>query len=323
MQNKKLYVLRKMSSYDDVNHLIAVLGKDESGEYHLRSMLDDSTAAQEYALPVLSKAVGENAQAAILKWLGGFLPPLDNKPVISALLDRFGMTEFDEWEWLKHYRPEDKNLVSFSETLPENCIRHDLAPEDFEEAEDECSEYDEYDYSSGLDENWFNACNINYVGDEYEEDFYEEDEEEPGCEDDAECFDEYCGNDEIQNAAQTASEHRKTSSIPLDDFIDREEMNIVTDGDAIDKTFETMLTFKLKEFFARIKDPASPITTISALYNVPYEDARERTVKDVLSWLPGQAYWSSPRPYPGKKVDFYIALSLQLSAMSQFIPILL
>ena len=100
-------------------------------------------------------------------------------------------------------------------------------------------------------------------------------------------------------------------------------MNIVTDGDAIDKTFEEMLTFKLKEFFARIKDPSSPITTISTLYNVPYDDARERTVKDVLTWLSGQTYMSSPHPFPEKKSDLYVALSLQLGAMSQLIPILL
>ena len=114
MENKPLYVFRKMSSTDKANHLIARLHRDVYGTYHIEPLFHDPDEIKVYGLPILTKARAEEGRSALYRWLSGFLPPLDNGPVMAALMNKFGMTEYDEWEWLKHYRPEDSNLISFS-----------------------------------------------------------------------------------------------------------------------------------------------------------------------------------------------------------------
>lgn len=289
MQDKSLYVFRKLSSTDSVNHLIAILSRDGYGEYHLRPLLNDSIDVTAYGLPILSKASGENGQTALCKWLGGFLPPLDNKPVMSALLDKFGMTEYDEWEWLKHYRPEDSNLISFSETLPENVIRHDL---DYEYADEFCEDMpEEWEYDESDDFSEFED-DLDDAGDEM---YYDESAEQPRNE---------------------CSEPPRPG---LKDFIELEETNIVTDKNTICTTFMSLLDVSLKTFFARLKNPDLPMTDISDRYGVTVDKAGELTINDVINRFTDQAkpHLSVPHQYSTNAAAVYSALSLPFAAVVQ------
>lgn len=300
MQDKSLYVFRKLSSTDSINHLIAILSRDGYGEYHLRSLLNDSLDVMTYGLPILSKANGENGKAALCKWLGGFLPPLDNKPVLSALLDKFGMTEYDEWEWLKHYRPEDSNLISFSETLPQNVIRHDL---EYEYADDEYYDdlsYESFEYDGGDPDDFFDP-----------EDAFYDDEWDYDEEDEAEATDQPC------------NECPESPQIPLKDFTDQQEMNIVTDKSTIRSTFISLLDVSIKDFFARFKNPAEPITKISNQYGVTFDEVREMTINDVINRFTDSTklHFSTPHQYSREAEVVYSTLSLPLVAIVQAMTI--
>lgn len=62
----------------------------------------------------------------VLKWLANYLPASNGKRFFETLLKTAGLTEYDEWEWLKSMgqRNVNTNVLLFDE-IPKEIIRYD------------------------------------------------------------------------------------------------------------------------------------------------------------------------------------------------------
>lgn len=284
---KKLLVFKKKSAEDNVNHLIAVLRKKDSGEFELESRLDDTEISQSYSIPILSKAGSDSeGKKNLRKWLNQFLPPLDNKPVMDILLKNNNMTEYDEWEWLKLFRPESKQIISFSENFPENYLRHDLGLPyiDDDDAEifftNQEVKLDTIPFYEDIDDLDSEDCFFedNEDGEECDDEEDNEDKKDDSAvrSDSFELFDDNTSSDIYGNNP------RERSKINLKKFTELQEKELVTDSTTIRKTFEALADVPLKRYFNLIKNPMRQFEELSKLSNIAVDELKSSTINDVI-----------------------------------------
>lgn len=147
---QKLFILKKV---EGVNHVIGKLVKSDNGDFSVESLLK-TEGSEAFGIPVLDEQ-RENSEG-LMNWIVSFLPPIPNgkDAFTQELLRRVGIFKFEPMpmKWLKCYKPDGRNTISFCEHLPPDCVRHDNTLSDNE-----------------FDENFF-------LGEYYDEEFDEEKE---------------------------------------------------------------------------------------------------------------------------------------------------
>jgi hypothetical protein len=95
----------------------------QRGEYSFEYKIDKANLKIEY-FPNISKTY---TGFSVLKWLSNFLPSVNSKQFFKVLLDSVGLSEYDEWEWLKSFGKVNVNTNALLfEELPEGTIRYDI-----------------------------------------------------------------------------------------------------------------------------------------------------------------------------------------------------
>lgn len=175
---EKLYILKKV---DNVNHVIGRLTQTDSGDFEIESLLEEE-GSEIYGIPVLKENGKNNERLA--RWVASFLPPLGNVAFTQALIVSAGIREFNSpaWvmTWLKTYKPDGRNTISFCGGIPPDCVRHELPFKSVDEFEDaDGFVFDSVDYSPDHEENdgYYIGYDVGYYDDE-EDDEDDEDEED-------------------------------------------------------------------------------------------------------------------------------------------------
>lgn len=321
--NNKLFVFRKMSPDDPVNHLIAVLHRDKKGEITIESRLDGRDLSQSYSIPILSSPETETVneyKTRVRKWLGEFLPPLDNKALLDVLMKKAGITEYDEWEWLKRFRPDSRSMISFSDTFPENYMRHDLKLS-FIDGEDSQTFYTNQNYDNDdpdidlVDD--FRIDDDDFDEDEEEEDdtawneWLEQDEEDDRMTSDS--FDVYDENTAFPFPLFENDAKPEKPVTDLKTFSELQDMGFVTNKTTIRKTFEALAEVPLSVYMSDMKDPMKYIENLSEMSGIPAKKIKDFTIYDVLKEFSSMIKTNDePAEYSGNIETVYRIMSMPI-----------
>lgn len=160
---QKLFILKKV---DNVNHLIGKLIQTDSGDFEIESLLKNE-GSEVFGIPVLTDK-GKNNER-LVKWVASFLPPVGNDAFTQALLVKYGLPKFDSvtWPmtWLKVYKPDGKNTISFCESIPLNCVCHYNIELPFPMVDDA-------DFDENYDDNRFENSSVDYFPEFDDPDYY-------------------------------------------------------------------------------------------------------------------------------------------------------
>lgn len=106
-------------------HLLGILSY-KNGEYQFRYLLGDDDGNNGLLLPVFpdKHKIYNDHDARLL--LDDYLPSENNTTYIKSILQKIGLNEYNEWEWLKAFEPTDENAeTKLYENLPEDIIVHE------------------------------------------------------------------------------------------------------------------------------------------------------------------------------------------------------
>ena len=138
-------------------HLLGILSQYENGEYSFEYRLGNKADTDRLLLPIFpdKNKTYETRECHLL--LDDYLPSENDTAFIKSILDKTGMEEYDEWEWLKTFESDDESDTKLYETLPDDIIRHDINDEISDnqedvETDDEFDEFDEFDNFVNLDD---------------------------------------------------------------------------------------------------------------------------------------------------------------------------
>lgn len=121
---QRLYVCsRAMLNAENLlqRHLLGVLSRDET-EYQFRYLLDEKSTY--LILPIFPDKDKVYRGEDVRQLLDDFLPSEKNTAYINEILNKIGMSEYDEWTWLKIFEPIDETETRLYENLPDNVIIH-------------------------------------------------------------------------------------------------------------------------------------------------------------------------------------------------------
>lgn len=156
---KSLYVCSKPiadSNGELKQHLLGILSQDDKGEYQFEYKLGNTPDTDRFLLsifPVKNKTYHYN-EARLL--LDDYLPSENDTTFIKTILDKAGMTEYNEWEWLKTFESDDDAETCLYETLPDDIICHENINRKSEENNIEnSSEMNENDTNPNIDDDIF------------------------------------------------------------------------------------------------------------------------------------------------------------------------
>lgn len=301
---KSLFILKKSNNTD---HLIGKLHKTDSGGYEIESLLNDDPQSSAYSIPVLTDP-GKDGEK-LRRWIRNFLPPINNKSLLNALLANFGMTEYDEWEWLKNFKPNGNNSISFSEALPPDCVRHDgMLFDTSSEPEDLpfCFPYDNFEEFEENDD-WG----------EYDED---EDEDEEEDDDDEEESDDkptpqmIIGGDQCDTFT-VYPENIPPEQIPVrkEEFIKKHDFWQVTSMRTIQNTFAALENAMITDVV-----PAKSLPKLSEYMQISINKLSSTAVKDIIRKQGNLIRERKKVPvyYPNEHILLYGYLSLDLRSVA-------
>lgn len=318
--NNRLFVFRKMSADDPVNHLIAVLHRDKKGEITIESRLDDRALSQSYSISILSSPETETVReynARVRKWLDTFLPPVDNKELIKALMKKAEMTEYDEWEWLKHFSPDSKSLISFSSVFPKNYMRHDLKLPCIDEDDSHTflinQEYEESD----LDIDLFEDEDLDFDKEDADEDktawnerLAQDDEDDRMTCDSFEVYDE---NTDFPFPLFEDDAKPEKPVTDLETSSALQSKGLVTNKTTIRKTFEAFAEVPFSVYMYGMKYFDKSINDISEMSGISAKKVRTFTIYDVVKEFSSMIKVNEKPPEYGSQISsVYKILSIPI-----------
>lgn len=215
---RQLYVCSKPILGDDGQmnrHLLGILTLKDNGEFQFRYTLNGKDVDR-YLLPGFpnKKQIYDNESARLL--LDDYLPSENDTAFMKNILMQAGMSQYNEWDWLKIFESADENTETrLYETIPDDVIRHDkiIMDEDgvvYDDSLDDIDEYDDYDdYDSDIYDNMYDDnADYDYDDNDNEEERDADNEAYPFDDIDlADLVDTYVPND-VQETVTPCAEAR-------------------------------------------------------------------------------------------------------------------
>lgn len=274
---KKMFVCsRPLIESDNTchRHLLGILYQDDNGKYQFRYTLgnENNNRLLLSIFPDKDKIYGDRDTRLLLD---DYLPSENDTIFMKEILNKMGMKEYDEWEWLKAFESTDENAeTKLYETLPNDIIIH----EDINNRDDLIEENtDEYETETDDDE---------LMADDYDDECLPDGDilthtEIPDTFDD-EIENEF---DELSDAFVFDDEIKETNdTVSINDFA---EPNTI--GDTIPETFteiskkQEAATIKIitKKITRRVKKSDDPNDFILPPPEDPYETIQQRLENNI------------------------------------------
>lgn len=107
-------------------HLLGILSQNDNGEYRFEYKLGNTSDTDKFLLSIFPEKskIYQNREVHLL--LDDYLPSENDTTFIKTILDKTGMTEYNEWDWLRMFDSDDDDTeTKLYETLPDDIICHE------------------------------------------------------------------------------------------------------------------------------------------------------------------------------------------------------